>query len=274
MNDGPERSWQFGYLPVSGGRLAFHRTGGSGPPLVLVHGLTDNGLCWSRFAAAMAPDFDIIMLDARGHGLSSRSGDEAQDPGRDLAEAIDQLELARPIMVGHSVGARAAMVCAGLKPDRIARLILEDPPLLPLLSRARGDARREAFRQQVARFNSMSVAAIIAEGRAASPLWHPDDFPAWAAAKTQVDPGAMPIYERPWQDEMAGIAAPTLLIRGEQASGSLVTADQADEARSINPQIANVLVRGAGHNVRRENFSYFMAAVRRFLIGPQDVAAA
>ena len=268
-------SWQIGYVPVSGGRLAFHRTGGIGPPLVLSHGLTDNGLCWTRVAAALASEFDIIMLDARGHGLSSRlSGGEAHDPGQDIAEAIDQLGLARVIVMGHSVGARASMVCAALQPDRVSKLILEDPPLLPRLNRAQADRRREAFRQHVERFKSMSIEAIAAEGRAASPLWHPDDFPAWAEAKTQVDPSAMPIYERPWQDEMVDITAPTLLIRGDHAKGSLVTAELADEARLINPHISNALVRCAGHNVRRENFPDFIAAVRRFLVGHHDVMAA
>ncbi|MCA6319719.1 alpha/beta fold hydrolase, partial [Phenylobacterium sp.] len=66
--------WIPGEVAVSGGQLAYHRTGGDGPPLVLSHGLTDNGLCWTRLAEALAPDFDIIMLDARGHGASSRVG--------------------------------------------------------------------------------------------------------------------------------------------------------------------------------------------------------
>ena len=96
------RTWQPGFFEVAGGRLRYHRTGGDGPPLVLSHGLTDNGLCWSRFAAAMESDFDIIMLDARGHGESSKAPDGAlHEPAADIAAAIDQLGLELPVVMGH-----------------------------------------------------------------------------------------------------------------------------------------------------------------------------
>jgi pimeloyl-ACP methyl ester carboxylesterase len=78
--------WSRGRLAVTGGHLAYHRTGGGGPALVLSHGLTDNGLCWSRLAEALAPAFDVIMLDARGHGDSARTAGCADlDPARDIA---------------------------------------------------------------------------------------------------------------------------------------------------------------------------------------------
>ena len=82
--------WTTGVVAVTGGHLAYHRTGGDGPVLVLSHGLTDNGLCWSRFASALGSAFDIVMLDARGHGESSRIGvQRAQSPGEDIAQAVD-----------------------------------------------------------------------------------------------------------------------------------------------------------------------------------------
>ena len=86
------RAWNSGFVPVTGRRLAYHRTGGTGPAVVLSHGLTDNGLCWIGLAAALAGEFDVVMLDARGHGDSTRMPDgEAPDPGLDLAEAIEAL---------------------------------------------------------------------------------------------------------------------------------------------------------------------------------------
>ena len=100
--------WQPGRVNVSGGHLAYHRTGGTGPALLLSHGLTDNGLCWLRLAAALDPEFDIVMLDARGHGESSRiPAGAAHDPADDIAQAIEALGLNAPIVMGHSVGARA-----------------------------------------------------------------------------------------------------------------------------------------------------------------------
>ena len=63
-------AWQAGDIVANGIRLHYTRTGGAKPPLVLAHGVTDDGLCWSRLAEALAPSFDVVMVDARGHGRS------------------------------------------------------------------------------------------------------------------------------------------------------------------------------------------------------------
>ena len=264
--DAMVNAWTAGIVEVSGGYLAYHRTGGEGPPLVLSHGLTDNGLCWRRLALALQENFDIIMLDARGHGASSRIRPGAwDDPGADIAQVIDQLSLENPIVMGHSVGARATADYAAAFPGRVGKVILEDPPFLPIAPPSATTKRRARFRQQVLGYASLTELAIIDMGKRASPFWCDDDFPDWAAAKKQVDPEAMPVYAHPWQDSIRAITAPTLLIHGEASCGSLITAELAAQAQAINPKIATVQISGAGHNVRRENFSGYLAAVRAFL---------
>jgi pimeloyl-ACP methyl ester carboxylesterase len=258
--------WRVGTVPVAGGHLTYRRTGGDGPPLVLSHGLTDNGLCWSRLATALAPAFDLIMLDARGHGESSGfEGVEVRDPARDLSEAIDALGLNAPMLMGHSVGARATAACAAARPGLAAKVILEDPPLVPPTVSTSIEPRALRFRNQVERFRAMTPEEITALGRAQSPLWHDDDFPAWTASKRQVDPDAMPVYATRWQDEIAALTCPTLLIRGDAEAGGMVTPTLADEAAALNPNVEVVHIPGAGHNVRRENFEAYLAAVRAFL---------
>jgi N-formylmaleamate deformylase len=248
------------------GHLAYHRSAGPGPVMVLSHGLTDNGLCWSRTAQALAGDYDVVMLDARGHGASSRmAASTPPDPGRDLAEAIAGLGLTSPIMMGHSVGASATAACANANPGIAARVILEDPPFLPDIDLAQARQRREAFRRQIAEMQTLSDEAIASLGQTTSPNWHADEFPAWAQGKRQVDPESVPIGVAPWQESIAAIASPTLLIYGEAERGGLVTAATAAEAMAINPRIRAVQVSGAGHNIRRENFTGFLAAVRAFL---------
>lgn len=263
-------AWQAGTVAITGGHLAYHRTGGGGPALVLSHGLTDNGLCWSRFARAMAGEYDIVMLDARGHGASSRMPiGELHDPGRDIAEAIDRLGLKSPIVMGHSVGARATAAFAGANPDLAKSIVLEDPPLLPHADKIEVQARREKFRRHIADLQALSDAEIAALGKTQSPDWHDDEFPAWVLGKRQVDPEAMPDYVVPWQEGLAAIRTPTLLIYGETERGGLVTAEIAETAIQINPWIRAICVQGAGHNVRRENFEGFLSAVRPFLTESQ-----
>ncbi len=205
------------------------------------------------------------MLDARGHGESSRVSSAPQDPARDIAEAIAALKLETPIVMGHSVGARATAAYANAHPGRVARVILEDPPFLPLADAAATEARRAKFRDQVARFHSTTEAEIKAQGKAASPGWHDEDFPAWVTAKRQVDPAAFPTYATPWQRQIDCIDVPILLIRGDAKLGSLVTPALAAEVMALNPNIRAVEIHGAGHNVRRENFPDYLAAVLAFL---------
>lgn len=260
--------WPSGEVPVTGGKLAYHRTGGGGPPVVLSHGLTDNGLCWTRLAEALAPDFDVIMLDARGHGESSPPGDAGigpDTPGRDIAEAIRGLGLRDVIAIGHSMGARATAACAAAHPGLIRAVILEDPPFVPPMDSEAAAKRLSRFREQVLQLREMTDAELLALLRRQSPSWEAADFPAWIASKRQVDRNALPILPTPWQEDIRRIKAPTLLIHGDSERGSMVGAAEAREARELNTELRALRIEGTGHNVRRENFPAFLLAVRSFL---------
>jgi N-formylmaleamate deformylase len=123
-------SWQAEFVAADGPRLHYTRTGGDKPPLVLAHGITDDGLCWSRVAAELAPDYDVVMVDARGHGRSD-APESGYDPGQqadDLAGVIAALGLQTPDMLGHSMGAATTLVLAGTHPDVPGAVLLEDSP--------------------------------------------------------------------------------------------------------------------------------------------------
>lgn len=259
--------WPLGFIESEGGRLAYRRAGGGGRALVLSHGLTDNGLCWGRTAEALVADgFDVVLLDARGHGLSAPvQAGRGDHPAEDIAAVVKALGLAAPIIMGHSVGARASASCVAAHPGLASKLILEDPPLLPLIDVSALETRRTRFRAQVNEFRALSTAEVIARGRNGSPGWHEQEFPAWAAAKHQVDPDAFPVYATPWQDAIRAITVATLLVCGDAALGGLVRPELAEEARALNPHLTVVRIEGAGHNVRRENFPAFLSAVREFL---------
>jgi len=258
--------WSTGRVDIADGFLAYHRTGGAKPALVLSHGLTDNGLCWTRLAQALEAHFDIIMLDARGHGDSAPMGEEPdRDPALDLAQAIEQLRLDGPIVMGHSVGARTTARYASLYPDRVAGVVLEDPPFTAQQDLSITARWQAGFRKQVADLRAMTTEQITAVGKRLSPTWHDDEFPAWTASKTQVDPEIRLYDPEPWQDYMARITAPTLLIYGEPGFGGIVTPEIAKAAQDLNSRIELAQLAGAGHNTRRENFDAYRVAVGAFL---------
>ena len=113
------KSWTDGYVHANGIRVHYYRTGGDRPQVVLNHGAMDDGLCWTRVAKGLEQDYDVIMFDARGHGLSdSGVGDyKSETRAKDLAEAIEELGLERPVVGGHSLGADVSFHLAAMYPE-------------------------------------------------------------------------------------------------------------------------------------------------------------
>ena len=107
-------SWTTGICEANGINIHYMRTGGYKPPLVLLHGLTGSGACWTPLARTLESDYDVIMPDARGHGKSSAPlhGYLYRDHASDVIGLIEALELAAPVLLGHSMGGMTAAVVA------------------------------------------------------------------------------------------------------------------------------------------------------------------
>ena len=124
------QAWDSGEVVTQGTRLHYYRTGGEKPPIVLLHGFSDDGLCWTPVAELLSADYDVLMIDARGHG-KSEAPDEGYDQDTMAAEAagvIEALDLKKPAILGHSMGAATALTLASLRPDLPEAILLEDPP--------------------------------------------------------------------------------------------------------------------------------------------------
>src|SRR5690242_9636714 len=129
-------TWFDGYVHANGINIHYYRSGGNNkPPIVLLHGFTDSGLCWTRVARDLEGDYDVIMTDARGHGRSSRL-DENQFSttllADDAAAAIRALALNKPYLFGHSMGAITSAAVAATYPELVRALVLEDPPFMDM----------------------------------------------------------------------------------------------------------------------------------------------
>ncbi|MEA2391701.1 MAG: hypothetical protein QOK31_1810 [Solirubrobacteraceae bacterium] len=114
-------------IVLHGHRVAY-RCAGSGPVLVLVHGITSNSATWERVAPALFDRYTVIAPDLLGHGESAKPrGDYslgAYASGvRDLVIALGH---ERATFVGHSLGGGVAMQLAYQFPERCERLVLVD----------------------------------------------------------------------------------------------------------------------------------------------------
>lgn len=263
--------WTSGEVVANGINLHYHRTGGASPPIVLLHGITDNGLCWTRLVRALAPEYDLIMLDARGHGFSSApdAGYTPHDHAGDVAGLIEALDLGRPFLIGHSMGAATAAVTAATYPERVGGVVLEDPPWwgeMPIPPDPQ--AALEEWRAGIVANKSKTVEELMALCREQSPAWAEVEWLPWAESKRQVSPkvvGFMGGRIARWQEVAGRIACPALLVTADAALGAIVTLEVAQEAVALLPQGRLAHIAGAGHNIRRERFEAYVEAVRGFL---------
>jgi haloacetate dehalogenase len=119
-------------IPVGDQILQVAR-GGSGPPLLLLHGYPETHLCWRRVAAELAQDFTVIAPDLRGYGGSSKPpADPEHRAYSKRAMAGDVLALMRQLghdrfdVAGHDRGGRAGYRLALDHPDAVRRLTVLD----------------------------------------------------------------------------------------------------------------------------------------------------
>jgi pimeloyl-ACP methyl ester carboxylesterase len=103
---------------------------GSGPPVVLVHGLACGKRMWFHQFLALRSRFRVIAYDQRGHGLTDAPAVateySAGHLARDLEGVLDALKIERAAIVGFSLGGGPALALAATKPERVSRLVLAD----------------------------------------------------------------------------------------------------------------------------------------------------
>jgi pimeloyl-ACP methyl ester carboxylesterase len=295
----PHPGWAPAFILVNGVRLRYFRTpggtradGSPKPVVVLSHGMGDNGLSWWYLLGEQTHDFELISIEARGHGLSDPPT-EATPPdaqAEDIAAVIEALGLVKPIVMGHSMGSASTMWFAARYPDVPLAVVLEDPQLrfadTPPPSGPSTEARASGFTAaEIFRKNNMSFSELLENSReniAAS--WGSEQPPVaemvarWAqrghqmVAKQQHHP-----YAATWSqnsrarggrpaaaDLFESIAAPTLILKQDDQGETRAT-NVAVAARLKHASSAIVHVQGAGHNVRRDQKERTLAALLPFL---------
>ncbi len=268
----PPAGWTDGYVVANGIRIHYWRTaGGAGkPPLVLAHGSSDDGLCWTNLAIEFQDRYDIIMFDARGHGLSDppTAADAPDVQVEDLAGLIKALKLEKPVLMGHSMGSASVAHFAAKYPDVPRAVILEDPALVRPAAPAAGAAAPLTPEQRQANIiarNNQIEEALVEGCMKSSPKWGRAECEIWAPSKRRHHPATALVNNAlrpPMRELLPKIVAPTLILK----------ADAQGEVRAQNEEIARLLkqgkivhITGAGHNVRRENKAQTIETMRAFL---------
>lgn len=116
---------------TSGSPLDIHyEVIGAGPPVVLLHGLSDSHLGWHEygFVDQLAHHYQLILVDARGHGASATPHDPSSyrvhQRVADVVSVLDDLRLPRAHVLGYSYGGYTALAMAAIVPDRVASIVV------------------------------------------------------------------------------------------------------------------------------------------------------
>lgn len=257
---------------------------GSGPrPLVLIPGLSSGGWVWGQTVRDLAPSHTVYVVTLPGFdGRPAVSGDPFNNARAALAELIASRKLAKPVLVGHSIGATLALALAQDLPQAIGGVVAIDGlPVfprtedMPLEARA---AMAEGMRKQMA---ALSGPAFVAQqhqymrGIGMVDMGKADDA---ARLSSRSDPAAVAAYmaavlSRDLRPGLAGIKAPVLLLVPYYAPDAVVlnniTLDDKlayyRELMSGTPQLQVEAIDKARHFAMIDQPEAVADAIRRFI---------
>jgi len=236
---------------------------GTGPQLLLIPGITSPAITWGFVGERLAERFDVHILDVRGRGLSEAGDldytlDAMADDAIALAEKLD-----RPIVLGHSMGARTAIRAARRNPAPFSGLILADPPMS-------GPGRRPYPANWAWYGDSIRLAqqgCSAEDMRRFCPTWSEEQRALRAEWLHTCQWGAI---RQAWDgfatdDIHADLPEIKLPVRLVVAGGAtVVLPEDVQELRSLVPHIEVRRVERAGHMIPWDDLEGFLAAVADF----------
>lgn len=269
--------WSDGYVNANGIRIHYYHAvpAPQKPVIVMVHGVTDIGLSWTTLTWKLQDSYDIYMLDARGHGLSDpfTSTDDGETLLKDIVGFVKAMNINKPILMGHSMGAASVMRVGAAYPDLAQAIIMLDPFIASQSNQA--PQRRNASSQSInpeamVANNNQSFNDLVAKAHRDNPMWGTVDCQYWALSKRQ--------YHGPYTAEQSQA------MRGTMNSGEalskitvpslILKADASPESRKANeeavnnlPKVKLVHVDGAAHNLHHDKLERTVKEINGFLLG-------
>ena len=262
------------YATVNGLRLHYLDWGNAGrPPLIMLHGIGRIAHTFDHIAPQFTDRFHVIAVDMRGHGDSAwdpNAGYLVEDYTKDLEALVSQLQLRNLTLWGNSTGGRVVQVYAGLHPDNVSALIVEDVGPERPRSIADGFARQV---QQDAK-GWASEEELLAQLKTGNQGISDDQLRTYAHFGTKRGADGRIIWKRDpnlakgfvetelWQ-YVRKISAPTIYIIGGRST--IVPAETQERLKQTIKGVQIVTMPGLGHYPSEEKPAEFTAIVNSFL---------
>jgi pimeloyl-ACP methyl ester carboxylesterase len=257
------------------------------PSIVLLHGGHQSAHSWDLVSLHLAQHFHVLALDQRGHGDSEWARDVSytnHEMSLDAEAFISAIGLQRPLLMGHSMGGRNAMLLTRRNPSLLRALAIVD--VGPEVS-DRGRSVIAGFVRDNEEFDDLDH--FVRNVQQYDPYRSREHIERTVkynmlqradgkfVSKCDANPRRLGVVrgtgpqENITLEEAGGFDLPVLLVRG--ADSRILTAEAAERFRLALPNGSLVTVPNCGHNVHGQNTKGFVAAIGDFLTecsGPQS----
>lgn len=267
--------WTSNDIVAHGTKLHYYRTGGEKPSLVLLHGITDDGLCWGPAAEVLAAHYDVIMVDIRGHGKSDapETGYTYVTMATEVARLITMLGLEKPAILGASMGAVITLTLASLFPALPRVILLEDPPpFWNWKAPAPGESEsRDSLLDWIINTKRKTRDDLLAEAYESNHQWPDAELNPWIDSKHRFSIKITDLVSvkdsvpADFLNLLKQIKCPALFISAEMEQGAASSEEDVLKLKRSIPQLKIVHITDAGHNIQRDQFDRFMDVVQIFL---------
>jgi 3-oxoadipate enol-lactonase len=242
---------------------------GSGPAVLLIHGLGWDHSLWNPTVEQFSPRYRMIAVDTRGHGGTGKPAGP-YDMGmfaRDYSALADALGLQRVCVVGLSQGGMVAQQLALLRPDLVSALVListscKSAPSLRDNMEARIAAMDEAGPEAAAKIAAESIFSPAWREATAGELAR---FYAWRSAMPTepLNAATRALYDFDLSKDLPSVRVPTLVVAG--AEDTLTRPAGMEEIAALIPGAKYRLVPASGHMLPVEQPTVVSALLRDFL---------
>lgn len=276
------------HVVVDGVDIAWSDSGGEGPPIVLVHGLSSYMGFWERNVAPLTETHRVLLLDLPGYGMSGRPDAPYTPPwyADTIVAWMQTIGLDKATFMGHSMGGQISLTLALEHPERVERLVLAAPAGIERYAEGHGEWLKDFWTEdralgsdeQAIRANFLvynftsrddSVERLIEE------RVRMRTTPAFRGTSVAVARSIAGMIDHPVYDRLGQVAVPTLVVYGtrdrlipNRIFNGGTPASVGRQAKKAIPRSELVMIPGAGHMVHYDAADRFNAAVRDFLETP------
>jgi esterase len=262
------------FVTLNGLRIHYLDWGSEGkPPLIMLHGIGRVAHSFDHIAPRFSSAYHVIAIDMRGHGDSDWSPEGAylvEDYVKDLEAFVKQLNLNGVVVLGNSTGGRVVQVYAGMHPERVARLVVEDVGPQRTNEIASGFARRVEQEDKGWASEDELVASLMRSGgRVSEELQR--NYAHFGSKRREDgrivwkrDPNLVKGFVQTdlWRF-VSKIQCPTLYILG--GASSIVPPETQKQLKETLPDCKIVIMPGLGHYPHQEAPEEYIKLVQGFL---------